>query len=408
MYLDIGKYLDILLNNNMNYNNYASLIFIKDSVNIINLIGLLNKYNVNVSYDNYNNYANNNINNNTNNNQLINIPQNVIINEDILCFINNNDAYMFDNMYSPSYTKIINNYDAKYIYIPNNCKYVLHIWKIIICLLIYHNKHTYINTINEKIVMNFSRYLLKLLYINGMINGTDYYLLTNNTTYLPKYLNNININVPNLLYKISPYNYKILCNYTREIYLSIIDCINYIYLPYKNKTMCCINISNLVSIIYNLYNNGYFKNIPNIVFILYIIKIVLQNGFTDINNIIDNLLVKIKVTNNFMIDMDTIMFIFKNNFIDIINLIFTKGIMVDYNYRDNSGNTILHYCCVNKNYDLIRYIYGKSNICVVNNNNTSPMDFAKYDETIKKIFCINTICDYDNICIKDIPLTNFY
>jgi len=402
MYFDIINDLNLLImlneneNENENHNkiNYPILLFIKDNINILHLINLFNKYNIIVSYKNYDDLINNITNNITNNNRL-----STIINPDILCFIHNNIVHIFENIYNPTYSKIINTYNTKYIHISTDCEYIAYTQKLLICLLIYCNKDSS-NIIAN--INNFSRYLLKICYLNGIVSGANYYLLTNNIVYLPKYLENTN-EIKNLIYKISFNNYKIVCSNINNVSFDIIDCIKYIYLPFINNKYY-INIDNLIDIINYVYNVGKLLNIMEIVFLLHIVKLIKQNLIQDkINNLLNNINIINNISiNNITINMEIIMYIFKNNYIDIIKLIIENNIIIDYNYKDIKNNTILHYACINKNYEIIKHIYKLSNIYALNNNNVAPIDFTKYDDIIKKIFGIDTVCKYNNICMKKI------
>jgi hypothetical protein len=303
--------------------------------------------------------------------------------------------YIFEDEYRNYYSDITQN--IKNIYIHNSCKYLLFFTKLFICLLIYYNNYTDSHKYENNIILNFSRYLLKLCYINELVTGIDYYMLTNNNTYLPKYLNQYtnSANIPQLLYKLNINNYNIFCNYFNDIVFSIKDTVKYVYEPLKKHNNCYINIDNILFIINYVMELEKIKDICTIFLILNIIKIALSNSNNNIISKINVILKKISIDiKKCIVNMDDVVYIFKNNYIEIINFLLRNQIKIDYYYKDNYGNTLLHYMCINKNYDIIRQIFKYSNIYSHNNNNISPSNFAKNNEYIRKIFDINYVCNF--------------
>lgn len=386
----ITNVLFTLQSDNINSN---IVLFIKDNICITKIVKLFNNHNVNITCDSFDNLLINNT-----------LVGSTIIGKDILCFTHNDVVYMFDNLYNPMYSKITNKYNCKYIHVPTKCKYMSHIQKLLICLLIYCDKSIsdsdIINVYNhdKPIIKIFARYLLKLCYLDGIINGTDYYLFTDNTKYLQKYLDNNKIS--GLLYKLSKSNYKLIVSINNNISLSIIDCIKYIYIPRTTDNPCYINIDDLLDMISYMYDYGKPNNCLKNKLILWIIQISVKDNV--INNKINILLDKIDTLteyNKSRINMKNIIYIFEHNYVDIIKVLFDKQINMDYYYQDINGNTILHHLCINKNYEIIKHVYKLSNICSINKNNKAPIDFIKHDDNIKAIFNITNI-NNTNICIQ--------
>ena len=237
LHFNIINDMDILLASTNDTNYYPMLLFIKDHITVNHLVTLFNRCNINISYGHSQN--------------------SFIMEPDILSFYHDATKimYMFENIYDPQYSAITSNYLVKYIYVSSNgCPYIRYIQRILICLAIYCGKNIDGNLESiygpsKPIIMVFCRYLVKLCYLNKLISGADYYLLTNNNKYLPQYLSNSR-QVNRSLYMLSPYNYKTVYDSNMTVIsFSIIDCINHIYLPIINNGVCYVDINNLVNVI---------------------------------------------------------------------------------------------------------------------------------------------------------------